>query len=135
MGYKGPRPISTISEAGSRVGHMELRSRVRHRFSADAVFTWQNAESMYLHGEGVTRDVSASGAYIFSLTCPPVGATIQLDVLLFPLDSGARTLRLKTEARVIRVEHANAGGNGGFAVVLEGVRLTEGRNDLPVEQT
>jgi len=116
------------------VAQMELRKRVRHRLGADAVFTWQGAENSWLHGEGVTRDISFAGAFIFSLTCPPVGATIQLDVVLLPLDSGARSLRLKTEATVIRVEHASGGANEGFAVVLEGLNLGEGGSDLRASQ-
>ncbi|PYU17883.1 MAG: hypothetical protein DMG30_29925 [Acidobacteria bacterium] len=105
---------------------MEYRKRVRHRLGVDAVFTWEGADHTLLYGEGVTRDLSPSGAYIFSLTCPPVGGTIQLEVLLLPLDGGLRTVRFKTVATVIRVEHANAGGDEGFAVVLEGLGLTEG---------
>ena len=112
----------------------ELRSRVRHRLAAEAVFTWRSAEGGWLHGEGVTRDLSVGGAFLFSLTCPPVGATIQLDVLLFPLHGGTRSLRLKTEATVIRVEHASDDGNEGFAVVLEGLNLGEGWNDLGIRQ-
>jgi len=113
---------------------MELRKRVRHRLAVDAVFTWRGAEDSWLHGEGVTRDISVAGAFIFSLTCPPVGATIQLDMLLLPLDSGARSLRLKTEAAVIRVEHASAGANEGFAVVLGELNLGEGANVLGFSQ-
>ncbi len=113
---------------------MELRKRVRHRLAADAVFTWEGAEHTPLYGEGVTRDISPSGAYIFSLTCPPVGGIIQLEVSLLPLDGGSRTLRFKTAATVIRVEHANAGGDEGFAVVLEGLSLTEGGKAPPVDQ-
>jgi hypothetical protein len=109
---------------------MELRTRVRHRLSSEALFTWESAHSTYLHGEGITRDISSSGVYIFSLTCPPVGATIQLDVLLFPLETGGRSLRLKTNATVIRVEHGSTPTEEGFAVVLEGLSLVEGGNDL-----
>jgi len=116
------------------VAQIELRKRVRHRLAADAVFTWQSATGGWLHGEGVTRDVSAGGAFLFSLTCPPVGAKIQLDVLLFPLEGGTRSLQLKTEATVIRVEHASAVGNEGFAVVLEGLNLGEGSNDLRISE-
>lgn|SRR5260370_40123627 len=130
MANRGRVVIETTTNREHRVARMELRKRVRHRLSADAVFTWESAERMYLHGEGVTRDVSSSGVYIFSLTCPPVGATIQLEVLLFALASGARTLRLKTDATVIRVEHGSAAGEEGFAVVQEGLSLAEGSNDL-----
>ena len=112
------------------VAQSELRKRVRHRLAADAVFTWRSANGGWLHGEGVTRDVSSGGAFLFRLTCPPVGVKIQLDVLLFPLEGGMRSLRLKTEATVIRVEHASDVGNEGFAVVLEGLNLSEGGNDL-----
>src|SRR6266566_5096243 len=110
---------------------MEFRKRVRHRLAANAVFTWKGAEQSCLFGDGVTRDVSFDGAFIFSLTCPPVGSPVQLDFLLLPLHSGERSLRMKTEATVIRVEHAN--GGEGFAVVIEGVSLDEGSSALCVE--
>jgi hypothetical protein len=35
---------------------------------------------------------------------------------------------------VIRLEHANAGADEGFAAILEGVSLTEGSNDLRFER-
>jgi len=133
MGNRGRIAIEAISKTGYRVEQMELRKRVRHHLVADAVFTWEGAEHTCLHGGGVTRDISLSGVYIFSLTSPPVGATIQLDVSLLQVGE-SRTLRLKTDATVIRVEHANAGGDEGFAVVLEGLSLTEGGNDPRVVQ-
>src|SRR5437660_12833475 len=111
---------------------MELRKRVRHRLAVDAVFTWRGAEDSWLHGEGETRDISVAGAFIISLTCPTVGATIQLDMLLLPLDSGARSLRLKTEAAVIRGEHNSAGANEHLAVRLEELNIGEGANRLGV---
>jgi hypothetical protein len=107
----------------THIEQMELRARVRHRLAVEAVFTWQGAQHTRLHGQGLTRDISLSGAYIFSLTCPPLGVTIQLNVLLLPPDGGTRSLQLKTEATVIRVEHANAGGDEGFAVVLDSLSL------------
>src|SRR5207249_4329025 len=94
--------IGTISKTNYRVVGMELRKRVRHRVAANAVFTWQGAQQSCLFGEGVTPDISFDGAFIFSLTSPPVGSAIQLDVLLLPLHSGKRSLRMKTEATVIR---------------------------------
>ena len=124
--------IGTISKTNDRVVGMELRKRVRHRLAANAVFTWQGAQQSSLFGAGLTRDISFDGAFIFSLTCPPVGSAIQLDVLLLPLQSGERSLRMKTEATVIRVEHAN--GIEGFAVVIEGVSLAEGSSHLSVER-
>jgi hypothetical protein len=134
MGNRERIVIETVSKTRHRVEQMELRKRVRHRLAADAVFTWEGAEHTCLHGGGITRDISLSGAYIFSLTCPPVGAAMQLDISLLQLEGGSRTLRLKTDATVIRVGHANAGDDEGFAVVLEGLSLTEGGGDLRIEQ-
>jgi hypothetical protein len=126
--------IEIITKTQNLVAPVELRERVRHRLAADAVFMWQSAQHTSLHGEGVTRDISLTGAFIFSLTCPPVGAAIQLDVVLLPLDGRARTLRLKTNATVIRVEHVNADADEGFAVVIEGLNLAQGSNNPHVEQ-
>jgi hypothetical protein len=95
---------------------MELRSRVRHRLSADAVFTWEGPFNKRLVAEGVTRDISVAGAFIFTRSCPPMGATLELEIFLSPAPgSRARTVLIKTEARVIRVEHS--GAVEGFAAV------------------
>ncbi len=109
-----------------RVVCMELRKRVRYRLRANAVFTWEGVEHRRFRGEGATRDISLTGVFIFTLTCPPVGAAVHLEVFLFALAGGQRHLLMKTEATVIRVEHAN--GGEGFAVVTEGITLAEGSN-------
>jgi hypothetical protein len=100
---------------------MELRNRVRYRLSADAVFVWESALHGRLLGEGVTRDISLAGAFIFTRTCPPVGATLELDIFLSPGPGGeGKSVRIKTEARVIRVEHLSA---EGFAAVSQDFTL------------
>jgi hypothetical protein len=89
---------------------------VRYRLSADAVFAWEGPQRGRLLGEGVTRDISLAGAFIFTRTCPPVGARLDLDIFLSPAPGSAgRTVRIKTEAKVIRVEHSGAAE--GFAAV------------------
>jgi PilZ domain-containing protein len=116
---------------------MELRNRVRYRLSADAVFAWEGAQHGRLLGEGVTRDISLAGAFVFTLTCPPVGATVQLDVFLSPaLGSARRTVRIKTEATVIRVEHS--GASEGFAAISQDFTLlfdSNTRNTVYVSST
>jgi hypothetical protein len=101
---------------------VELRNRVRYRLSADAVFAWESAQQGRLLGEGVTRDISLAGAFIFTRTCPPVGATLELDIFLSQAPgSGGRTVRIKTEAKVIRVEHSTAAE--GFAATSQDFTL------------
>jgi hypothetical protein len=95
---------------------MELRNRVRYRLSADAVFSWGGPNGIRLSGEGVTRDISVAGAFIFTRMCPPVGATLDLEIFLTSSSGGrGRTVQITTEARVIRVEHS--GNAEGFAAV------------------
>jgi len=100
----------------------ELRNRMRYRLSADAVFAWEGAQHGRLVGEGVTRDISLSGAFVFTRTCPPVGATLELDIFLSPtLGNTGKTVRIKTVATVIRVEHTAAAE--GFAAVSQDFTL------------
>jgi PilZ domain len=111
----------------SQPATMELRNRVRYRLSADAVFAWEGPHSNQLLGEGVTRDISVAGAFIFTRTCPPVGARVDLEIFLSPAPgSGRRTVQIKTEARVIRVEHD--GPAEGFAAVSQDFTLLFDRN-------
>jgi hypothetical protein len=35
-----------------------------------------------LYGEGITRDVSTTGAYVYTHTCPPVHAVLRTEILL-----------------------------------------------------
>jgi hypothetical protein len=85
---------------------MELRNRIRYRFAADAVFAWEGPHGDRFLGEGITRDISIAGAFIFTRMCPPVGAILELEIFLSPPSgSSRRTVEIKTAATVIRVEH------------------------------
>lgn len=93
---------------------MELRNRLRYRLSADAVFAWKGPRKNQLRGEGVTRDISVAGAFIYTRMCPPVGATLELKIFLSQRQGNkGKTLQIKTSATVIRVD--NSAGAQGFA--------------------
>ncbi len=97
---------------------MELRGAVRYRLGAPAVFFWEGAHGNRLQGEGVTRDISLSGAFLVSATSPPAKATIQIEIILPPLHNGAPRVRIQAEAQVVRVEPSSPNrGECGFAVV------------------
>jgi hypothetical protein len=97
---------------------MELRNRVRYRLSADAVFAWEGIRNSRFLGEGVTRDISLTGAFVFTPTCPPVGSTVQIDVFLTSDRSkGRKAVRIRTKATVIRVDHSAT--SEGFAVASQ----------------
>jgi hypothetical protein len=110
------------TELNHQLVSMELRNRVRYRLSAEAVFAWESAQHGRLLGEGVTRDISLAGVFIFTRTGPPVGATLELDVFLSPTPgSKGRKVRIRTEATVVRIEHSAA--IEGFAAVSKDFTL------------
>jgi len=125
---------SAATKTGKLAISMEQRNRVRYRLSTDAVFAWEGPQSGRLRGEGVTRDVSVAGAFIFTRTCPPVGAQIELEIFLsHPSNRPGRTVQIKTEAKVIRVEHSETAE--GFAVVSQDFTLlfdSKSRNSFSV---
>ncbi len=65
----------------------------------------------------MTRDISLSGAFLFSPTCPPVKEAIQVDILLPPLNGSASRVQIRAEACVVRVErYMLESGRSGFAI-------------------
>ncbi|MBI3668280.1 MAG: PilZ domain-containing protein [Acidobacteria bacterium] len=96
------------------------------------LFSWEGAQRRRLQAEGVTRDISVKGAFILAPTCPPVEATVQVEIFLPSLQGSGQPARIKAESRVLRVEHA-AGGNGqsGFAIFSEGFALCRSVTEVP----
>lgn len=102
---------------------MERRKGIRYRMKASVVFNWKRSRGERFQGAGMTRDVSVYGVFVLSPTCPPVDSIIQMDVVLPPQFSENKT-RIKSEMRVLRVEHDVAGkGRSGFSAVGKGFAL------------
>jgi len=74
---------------------------------------------MRFQGEGYTRDLSASGAYVYASSCPPTGSSVLLDVLVPQTHRSASIPAFRTAGIVVRVEHQGASGPTGFAVAVE----------------
>jgi len=97
---------------------MDMRKEIRYRLEAPAIFTWENVHRKRLQGEGVTRDLSLLGAFIFTPTCPPNRTTVRLEVALPSVIGIEADIRIIGEAQVVRVEHCyGAPGENGFALV------------------
>jgi hypothetical protein len=96
---------------------------------------------MRFQGEGFTRDLSASGAYIYASSCPPTGSSVLLDVLVPQTHRRASIPAFRTAGVVVRVEHHGASGPTGFAVAVEqgsehGFELVElGEEDSTTDDT
>jgi hypothetical protein len=79
------------------------------------VFRWEDGQVK--HAGGFSRDLSPAGAYVScdeQVDCPECGATVEMELLLPPIDAKAQGLRLKAEAEVVRAN--SAGEPLGFAV-------------------
>ena len=110
---------------GQSFHSVERRKHIRYRLDFPAIFSWESSQRSRLQGEGITRDIGLFGAFVFTSTCPPpVETTIQIEVLLPPLTGAKAPIRIKGEARVLRVEpRREKGVTGGFAVLSDGFNL------------
>jgi hypothetical protein len=110
------------TQAGTAVAPAERRKAVRYRLEVPLVFRWQGSERSVLQGDGVTRDISARGAYVRSVTAPPVGALVDVEVYLL----GFREPKSRIKARMVvsRVDDSVSGcGRLGFSLVGDGFQL------------
>jgi PilZ domain len=97
-----------------------LRKGIRYRLDAAAIFSWEGGSRGCFHGEGITRDISAQGAFILTATMPPPGSLIHVDLFLPSLSTTNVDVRITGEARVIRVDYQSTDSwIHGFAVATD----------------
>lgn len=98
---------------------VELRKANRYRLSAPSVILWAPEGGPAESGRGVIRDINASGVYIVTSAHPPVGARVQLEILLPQMANNQPGMQLHGEGTVIRVDSGSIDertcGVGGFA--------------------
>jgi hypothetical protein len=91
--------------------------------NASVMFRWSGPENEQYQGEGVTRDMSVTGTFVLTATCPPPNSVIQMDVFL-PLSDGGSKALMKADMMVLRVEHDCEGNKrSGFSAVGKGFSL------------
>jgi len=100
------------------------------------VFTWERSGSGLSKGQGITRDVSSNGAYVYSETCPPAKAVVYVEILL-PKSSRAGNVVIKAKMRARRVESSRqpttqwgfsaVGTSKGLGVASEPAVVSHGR--------
>ena len=93
---------------------IELRKAKRYPVSAPALFMWAPKNEKSQSGRGVTRDINTSGVYIQSDAMPPVGALVQLEILLPKLGDTSPGMHLQGEGIVLRCDYGGA-SKSGFA--------------------
>jgi hypothetical protein len=102
------------------------RTTIRFPLQASVVFWWRDETGTCRQGEGHSRDVSESGAFVIAVDCPPPGASVGLRMFVEAFPDGTRAMRMEVEGRVLRVEPSVAGTEyRGFAVLSNEAMLEE----------
>ncbi len=103
----------------------ERREQARYGVKALVNFEWMD-EGVLRKGQGVTRDISPKGMFIYSDAKPPVKGDLRLDVSFQDIVFMPRDLQMRARGLVIRVEPASGPGSfEGFAVLNRSYDLDE----------
>jgi hypothetical protein len=93
---------------------IELRKAKRYQLSALALFMWAPQSGTPHSGRGVTRDINTFGVYVQTDAMPPVGALVQMEIVLPKLADNSPGMHLHGEGVVLRCDHGGA-HESGFA--------------------
>jgi PilZ domain len=114
----------------SRSVVVEQRRVFRYAIVATAAFAWQDKGGITQRSEGITRDMSGSGAFIYAAVGPTEQVPVRIEFTLPPIEEGKAPLRVRVKARVVRVERDPADPvHRGFAVSYEGAVLRGGQDE------
>lgn len=83
---------------------IELRKAKRYRLNAPALFMWAPQDGKPQSGHGTIRDINTSGIYVFTAAMPPVGALIQMEIVLPKLLDTSPGMHLQAEGIVLRCD-------------------------------
>jgi hypothetical protein len=119
----------------SRSVLVEQRKVFRYAIVATATFVWQDEAGIQQRSEGITRDMSSSGAFIYAAVGPTAEVAVRMEFELPPLENGKAPLRVRVKGRVVRVERDPSDPvHNGFAVSYEGAVLRGGEEENAHEQ-
>lgn len=91
---------------------IELRKAKRYRLSAPALFMWAPQDGKSRSGHGVTRDINTLGIFVVTDSLPPVGARVQIEVVLPKLADSSPGMHLQGEGVVLRCEQGDSTKRG-----------------------
>lgn len=97
--------------------NIDFRRWARYRLKAQVTFSWQEKDGSTVQGQGFTRDIGLTGAYIYSKTCPQVGTQLRLSIYFPTRPTSVRALRTHSMAEVVRRDRDLITGESGFAVL------------------
>ncbi len=109
-----PPNNTDAAQRNGRPATQEHRKVKRFRLSAPVLFSWQDGEGEPRRAEGMTRDISLRGLFVLAAEVPDLGAYVEVDAYLPPVNGRGKTFRLHGDGKVLRIEQ-RAGGEPRFA--------------------
>lgn len=87
----------------------------RYRLELPVIFSWKDEQAERQEQVGLTRDLSARGAFVFATPAPPLDAHVKFKGFLLP---GGKALpaQICGEGNVVRVEPSSGSLLTGFAL-------------------
>jgi len=114
--------VSPRNQPSTTSVSVERRKAVRYLLEVPLIFRWLGSGRSRLQGDGVTRDISARGAYVLSVTAPPMDAVVDVEVYL--LGYRVPKSRIKARMKVSRVDERTEGAARlGFSLVGDSFQL------------
>jgi hypothetical protein len=102
---------------------LERREQTRYGVRALVDFEWID-EGVIRRGQGITRDISTKGMFIYSDINPPAKADLLVDVSFRDFSSIPTKLQMRAKGLVIRVEPGTEpGSQPGFAILNRSYEL------------
>jgi hypothetical protein len=107
------------------------RRHNRYRLAAPVSFIWRDERGNQHEGTGWARDIGLEGVFVLTEACPPLRASVHVELVLPRLHSEARTLVAQGDGQVIRVEPGGLSGmRSGFAASVKRLLVRGGEEAL-----
>jgi len=117
---------------GIWIGRNFLEQREQFRYGVRALvdFEWMD-EGVLRSGQGLTRDISSKGMFIYSDSEPPTKADLRVKVSIGSVAEGFTNVQLRANALVVRVEPSSITGiQHGFAILNRICQLHDGVSSI-----
>lgn len=109
---------------------MERREHARYGLRALVDFEWVE-EGVLRKGQGITRDISSKGMFIYSDSEPPPRADLRVKVSFSSVAEALTSVQLRALALVVRLEPALSPQlQHGFAILNNSYELHDGVSSI-----
>jgi hypothetical protein len=97
---------------------LQARAHLRYALRLQVVCSWTDTKERFHTMQGISRDISTNGIFVYCETPPEMGTNIVLKVIFPPLEANSGSeLLLRAIGKVVRLE--GSGSVAGFAAISD----------------